>query len=75
MLPKWTSKSARPAPLCGRLRYRWTRRWANLEKGKADTELARVTAQRYATLSAQGIISRQEHDRYQSQYQSLTAGE
>lgn len=48
---------------------------ANYEKAKADTELARVTAQRYAGLTTQGIVSRQDNDRYQSQYQSLVAGE
>jgi RND family efflux transporter MFP subunit len=48
---------------------------ANQEKGKADTELARVTAQRYASLTAQGIVSKQDNDRYQSQYQSLAAAE
>jgi RND family efflux transporter MFP subunit len=48
---------------------------ANHEKGKADTELARVTAQRYASLTTQGIVSRQDDDRYQSQYRSLLADE
>ena len=48
---------------------------ANHVKGKADTELARVTAQRYASLTTQGIISQQENDRYQSLYHSLVAGE
>jgi RND family efflux transporter MFP subunit len=48
---------------------------ANYEKGKADTELARVTAERYASLVTQGIVSRQDNDRYQSQYRSLVAGE
>jgi RND family efflux transporter MFP subunit len=48
---------------------------ANQEKAKADTELAQVTAQRYASLTSQGIVSKQDNDRYQSQYQSLTAAE
>ncbi len=47
---------------------------ANLKRGEADTELARVTAQRFAGLSTQGVISRQDNDRYQAQYQSLVAG-
>ena len=46
---------------------------ANFERGKADTELARVTAQRFASLAKQGVVSRQEDDRYQAQYQSLAA--
>src|SRR6185503_12020925 len=47
---------------------------ANFKRGEADTELARVTAQRFASLTTQGVISRQENDRYQAQYQSLVAG-
>ena len=47
---------------------------ANYNQGKSDTELARVTAQRWTSLAAKGVVSRQENDQYQSQYQSRLAG-
>ena len=47
---------------------------ANLQQGKADTDLPRATAQRWSSLSSQGIASRQETDQYQAQYQSRAAG-
>jgi RND family efflux transporter MFP subunit len=47
---------------------------ANYNQGKSDTELARVTAQRWTSLAAKGVVSRQENDQYQSQYQSRIAG-
>ncbi len=43
---------------------------ANYEQGKSDTELARVTAERWARLAAKGVVSRQENDQYQAQYHS-----
>ena len=46
---------------------------ANYEQGKSNLELARVTARRWANLSAQGVVSRQENDQYQTQYQAQTA--
>ncbi len=46
---------------------------ANLEQGKSNLELARVTARRWANLSAQGVVSKQENDQYQAQYQAQTA--
>jgi RND family efflux transporter MFP subunit len=46
---------------------------ANLEQGKADMQFARVTAERWSNLSRQGIVSRQDNDQYQSQYQSRVA--
>ena len=46
---------------------------ANYQQGKSDTELARVTAQRWSNLAAKGVVSRQENDQYQSQYQSRMA--
>jgi len=46
---------------------------ANLQQGKANQELARVTAQRWANLVAKGVVSRQENDQYQAQYQAQTA--
>jgi RND family efflux transporter MFP subunit len=47
---------------------------ANYQQGKTDTELARVTAQRWTSLATKGVVSRQENDQYQSQYQSRLAG-
>jgi len=47
---------------------------ANYEQGKSNLELARVTAQRWKTLTEQGIVSRQDNDQYQAQYQSQAAG-
>ena len=46
---------------------------ANVEQGKSDLELARVTAQRWNTLVARGVVSRQENDQYQAQLQSKIA--
>src|SRR5580658_463842 len=46
---------------------------ANYERGQADEELAKITAQRWASLVTKGVVSRQENDRYQSEYRSLTA--
>jgi RND family efflux transporter MFP subunit len=47
---------------------------ANLKKGQSDTELSRITAQRYASLMSQGVVARQDNDRYQAEYQSAVAG-
>jgi RND family efflux transporter MFP subunit len=46
---------------------------ANYERGKADEELARVTAQRWSALIVKGVVSKQENDRYQAEYRSLAA--
>ncbi len=47
---------------------------ANLEQqGKANAELARVSAQRWSNLVAKGVVSRQENDQYQAQYQAQMA--
>jgi RND family efflux transporter MFP subunit len=46
---------------------------ANLEQGKSDLEFARVSAQRWTRLFARGVVSKQENDQYQTQYQSRTA--
>src|SRR4051812_38964088 len=43
---------------------------SNLKRGQADTELARITAERYASLAAQGVVSRQDNDRYRSDSQA-----
>jgi RND family efflux transporter MFP subunit len=46
---------------------------ANQRQGKANADLARVTADRWKNLSAKGVVSRQENDQYQAQYQAQVA--
>jgi RND family efflux transporter MFP subunit len=46
---------------------------ANQQQGKANQELARVTADRWKNLAAKGVVSRQENDQYQAQFQAQTA--
>ena len=46
---------------------------ANYERGQSDEALARVTADRWAALLAKGVVSKQENDRYQSEYRSAAA--
>lgn len=46
---------------------------ANHAQGRTNLELARVTAERWASLFAQGVVSRQENDQYQAQYQAQQA--
>jgi RND family efflux transporter MFP subunit len=46
---------------------------ANLAQGLANRELARVSAVRYGNLQKRGIVSRQENDTYQAQYQASDA--
>jgi RND family efflux transporter MFP subunit len=46
---------------------------ANYERAQADEQLAKVTADRWTALLAKGVVSRQENDRYQSEYKSLAA--
>src|SRR5262249_46557759 len=46
---------------------------ANLLQGKADTDRARITAQRSANLRAKGVVSKQEDDQNQAQYQAKQA--
>jgi RND family efflux transporter MFP subunit len=46
---------------------------ANYERGQADENLAKVTADRWAALLLKGVVSRQENDRYQSEYHALAA--
>src|SRR5262249_46402015 len=46
---------------------------ANYEQGKANEQLAQVTAQRWKDLVGRGVVSRQENDQYQAQYQSQIA--
>jgi RND family efflux transporter MFP subunit len=46
---------------------------ANLVQGRSNEKMSRITAERWATLSQQGVVSRQENDSYQSQYESQRA--
>ena len=46
---------------------------ANYERGQADEDLAKVTAVRWAALLAKGVVSKQENDRYQSEYRAASA--
>ena len=46
---------------------------ANYERGQADEDLAKVTAARWTNLLGKGAVSRQENDRYQSEYHALAA--
>jgi RND family efflux transporter MFP subunit len=46
---------------------------ANYQQGKANEDLARVTAERWRNLAGKGVVSRQENDTYQAQYQSQAA--
>jgi RND family efflux transporter MFP subunit len=46
---------------------------ANQQQGKANEEIARVTAQRWQNLVTKGAVSRQENDQYQAQYQAQAA--
>jgi RND family efflux transporter MFP subunit len=46
---------------------------ANLTQGLANRELAHVSAVRYGNLQKRGIVSRQENDTYQAQYQASDA--
>ena len=46
---------------------------ASFQQGKTDVELARITAQRWTSLATQGVVSKQDYDQYQAQYQSRLA--
>lgn len=46
---------------------------AALEQGKANANLAKLTADRWANLLGKGVVSRQENDTYQAQYQAQVA--
>ena len=48
---------------------------ANYQQGKANEDLARVTAQRWNNLVAKGVVSRQENDQYQAKYQAQVASQ
>jgi RND family efflux transporter MFP subunit len=46
---------------------------ANLERGKANLGIAKLTADRWRELANQGVVSRQDNDQYQAQYQAQLA--
>jgi RND family efflux transporter MFP subunit len=46
---------------------------ANLAQGRTNEQLAKTTAQRWSNLAAKGVVSRQENDNYQAQYESQRA--
>ncbi len=46
---------------------------ANLQQSRTNERLAQVTAQRWANLFGRGVVSRQENDTYQAQYDSQKA--
>jgi RND family efflux transporter MFP subunit len=46
---------------------------ANLQQSRTNERLAQVTAQRWANLFTRGVVSRQENDTYQAQYDSQKA--
>ena len=43
---------------------------ADLQEGKTTANLSRITAERWKSLQARGVVSKQENDTYQSQYES-----
>jgi len=46
---------------------------ASYERGKADEDLAKVTADRWAALAGKGVVSRHENDQHQAEYRALMA--
>jgi RND family efflux transporter MFP subunit len=46
---------------------------AALQQGRANENLAKVTAERWNNLLARGVVSRQEKDNYQAQYEAQQA--
>jgi RND family efflux transporter MFP subunit len=46
---------------------------ANLQRARTDEKLAQITAQRWSNLFQRGVVSRQENDNYQAQYDSQKA--
>jgi RND family efflux transporter MFP subunit len=46
---------------------------ASLEQGKANRDLAKLTADRWKVLAAQGVVSQQDNDQYQSQLAAQNA--
>jgi RND family efflux transporter MFP subunit len=43
---------------------------ANYEQGNSSLQLAQTTAQRWSSLATRGVVSKQENDQFQTQYQS-----
>jgi RND family efflux transporter MFP subunit len=46
---------------------------ANRQQSKANEEYAKITADRWKQLTAEGVVSNQDNDQKQSQYQALVA--
>ncbi len=46
---------------------------AALQQGQANANLAKVNAQRYANLLAKGVVSKQDNDTYQAQFEAQQA--
>ncbi len=46
---------------------------AGLQQGQANARLAKVNSQRYANLLAKGVVSRQDNDTYQAQFEAQQA--
>ena len=46
---------------------------ASYQQGKSNMELAKVTAQRWKVLGAKGVVSKQDNDQYQAQYDAQIA--
>jgi RND family efflux transporter MFP subunit len=46
---------------------------ATQTQGRTNMEIAHVTADRWKALAAQGVVSRQDNDQYQAQYQAQVA--
>jgi RND family efflux transporter MFP subunit len=46
---------------------------ANQEQGNSDLEFAKATAQRWSNLFTRGVVSRQENEQYNTQYQMRLA--
>jgi RND family efflux transporter MFP subunit len=46
---------------------------AALRQGEANADLAKLNASRYANLLAKGVVSKQENDNYQAQFQAQQA--
>ena len=68
-----TSKSARPRPRSEQAQAALEQAQASLEQGKSNRDLARVTAERWKTLAAQGVVSQQDNDTNQAQLVSQNA--
>jgi RND family efflux transporter MFP subunit len=47
---------------------------ASYEQGKANLELARISADRWSQLVTRGVVSRQENDTYRTQYEAQLSG-